>query len=181
MKKHDPERPVTFRQTVVLETLVGAQPSSDYRVESQGGHNKFLPFLKTNYTPTRIRVCRKLGISSARQIINIDPPLNRANDPEDLDRHRSRAGRRKGYREIRRHRLHAFQADKAIPRRRQEDLKFRLLGATSATWPDAVAMANYLIDLITATPRTRDIRRGEFATHRLDNLTRLGDRMKEQT
>lgn len=72
-------------------------------------------------------------------------------------------------------------ADKTILRRRQEELKFRLLGATSATWPDAVAMANYLIDIFAATPRTRTLRRGEFTAHTQDDLTRLGDRRKEQS
>lgn len=172
--------PATVRRTFVLEELEGTQPSGNYSVETRGEHNRFLPFLNANHTSTWIRVCRESGISGVRQIINIDP-LNLADDPEDPDRRRGRAAWSKGYREIRRHRLHALQADETILRRRQEELKFRLLGATSATWPDAVAMANYLIDIFAATPRTQNPRRDDFTVHTLDDLTRLDDRTKEQS
>lgn len=175
--------PTTVSRIFVLEELEGAQPSGNYSVETRGEHNRFLPFLNANHTSTWIRVCRKSGISGVRQIIDIDP-LNLADDPKAPDRRRGRIARRKGYREIRQHRqhrLHALQADETILRRRQEELKFRLLGATSATWPDAVAMANYLIDIFAATPRTRTLRRGEFTVHTQDDLTRLGDQTKEQS
>jgi len=103
-----------------------------------------------------------------------------ADAPVNLDKHRGRAALKKGYREINWHRLHALQADEAILRRRQEELKFRLLGATTSTWPDVVATAHYLVDLFAAKPRTRKLHRGEFTAHTLDDLARLGDHTKEQ-
>lgn len=103
-----------------------------------------------------------------------------ANDPINLNKHRGRAAPRKGYREIRRHRLHALRTDAATQWRRQDELKFRLLGATASTWPDVVATANYLIDLFAATPRARNLRRREVTAHTLGDFTRPVNRRKNR-
>ncbi len=54
-------------------------------------------------------------------------------DPVDLDEHRGMAGQIAT--DIRRQRLHEFQADQATLRRRQEELEKLLLAAPAETWP----------------------------------------------
>lgn len=81
--------------------------------------------------------------------------------------------------ELRRERLHEFQADQAALRRRQEELEKLLLAAPAETWPEAAAKAQYLIELYAATPEARDPRRKELIAHALDDLARLCDRERE--
>ncbi len=100
-------------------------------------------------------------------------------DPVDLDERRGMAAQKAT--EIRRHRLHEFQADQAALRRRQEELEKLLLAAPAETWPEAAAKAEYLIQLFAATPEARDPRRKKLIAHALDDLTRLSDRANERS
>jgi hypothetical protein len=100
-------------------------------------------------------------------------------DPVELDERRGMAAQKAT--EIRRQRLHEFQADQAALRRRQEELEKLLLAAPAETWPEAAAKAQYLIQLFAATPEARDPRRKELIAHALDDLTRLCDRTEEHS
>ena len=100
-------------------------------------------------------------------------------DAVDLDEHRGMAAQKAT--EIRRQRIHEFQADQAALRRRQEELEKLLLAAPAETWPEAAAKAQYLIQLFAATPEAQDPRRKKLIAHALDDLTRLCDREKEQS
>lgn len=104
-----------------------------------------------------------------------------ANDPINFDKHRGRAALMTGYREISWHRPHALPADGTALHCRQEDLKYRLLGATTSSWPDVVATAHYLVDLFTVKPRTGELRRREFTTPTPDDFVRPGDYTKERS
>lgn len=97
-------------------------------------------------------------------------------DPVDLDEHRGMAAQKAT--EMRRQRLHDFQADQAALRRRQEELETLLLAAPAETWSEAAAKAQYLIQLFAATPEAQDPRRKELIAHALDDLARLCDRAK---
>lgn len=98
-------------------------------------------------------------------------------DPVDLDERRGMAAQQAT--EMRRQRLHEFQADQAALRRRQEELERLLLAAPAETWPEAAAKAQYLIQLFAATAEAQDPRRKELIAHALDDLARLCDRAKE--
>ncbi len=98
-------------------------------------------------------------------------------DPVDLDEHRGMAAQKAT--DIRRQRLHEFEADRAALRRRQEELEKILLAAPAQTWPEAAAKAQYLIQLFAATPEAQDPRRKKLIADALDDLTRLCDRAKE--
>ena len=98
-------------------------------------------------------------------------------DPVDLDAHRGMAAQKAT--DIRRQRLHEFEADQEALRRRQEELEQLLLAAPAQTWPEAAAKAQYLIQLFAATPEAQDPRRKELIAHALDDLSRLCDRAKE--
>ena len=100
-------------------------------------------------------------------------------DPVDLDEHRGMAAQEAT--EVRRQRLHEFQADQVALRRRQEELEKLLLAAPAETWPEAAAKAQYLIQLFAATPEAQDPRRKELIADTLDDLNRLCDRAKEQS
>ena len=95
-------------------------------------------------------------------------------EPVDLDEHRGRAAQKAT--ELRRGRLHEFQADQAALRRRQEKLEKLLLAAPAQTWPEAAAKAQYLIQLFADTSEAQDPRRKELIAHALEDLTRLCDR-----
>jgi len=98
-------------------------------------------------------------------------------DPVDLDERRGMAAQQAT--EMRRQRLHEFQADQAALRRRQEELERLLLAAPAETWPEAAAKAQYLIQLFAATAEAQDPRRKELIAHALDDLAQLCDRTKE--
>lgn len=100
-------------------------------------------------------------------------------DPVDLDAHRGMAAQQAT--DIRRQRLHEFEADQAALQRRQEELERLLLAAPAETWPEAAAKAQYLIQLFAATPEAQDERRKELIAHALDDLSRLGDRAKDHS
>ena len=100
-------------------------------------------------------------------------------NPVDLDEHRGMAAQKAT--ELRRQRLHEFQADQAALRRRQEELENLLVAAPAETWPEAAAKAQYLIQLFAATPEAQDPRRKELIAHALDDLTRLCDRTTEHS
>jgi len=99
--------------------------------------------------------------------------------PVELDEHRGMAAQKAT--EIRRLRLHEFQAEQAALRRRQEELETLLLAAPAETWPEAAAKAQYLIQLYSATLEAQEPRRKELIAHALDDLTRLCDRAKERS
>ena len=98
-------------------------------------------------------------------------------DPVDLDEHRGMAAQIET--DLRRQRLHEFQADQAALRRRQEELEKLLLAAPAETWPEASAKAQYLIQLFAGTAEAQNPRYKELIAHALDDLTRLCDREKE--
>ena len=100
-------------------------------------------------------------------------------EPVDLDEHRGMAAQIAT--DIRRQRLHEFQADQAALRRRQEELEKLLLAAPAETWPEAAAKAQYLIQLFSATPEAQNPRYKELITHALDDLTKLCDRENEKS
>jgi hypothetical protein len=100
-------------------------------------------------------------------------------NPVDLDEHRGMDAQKAT--ELRRQRLHEFQADQAALHRRQEELEQLLLAAPAETWPEAAAKAQYLIQLFAATPEAQDPRRKELIAHALEDLTRLCDRAKEHS
>ena len=100
-------------------------------------------------------------------------------EPVDLDEHRGMAAQIAT--DIRRQRLHEFQADQAALRRRQEELEKLLLAAPAENWPEAAAKAQYLIQLFAATPEAQNPRHKKLIAHALDDLTRLCDRAKDQT
>lgn len=99
--------------------------------------------------------------------------------PVDLDKHRGMAAQRAT--EIRRERIHAFQADQDALRLRQEELERLLLAAPAETWPEAAAKAQYLIQLYAATADAQNARRKRLIALALDDLSRLCDRAEEQT
>ena len=98
-------------------------------------------------------------------------------DPVDLDEHRGMAAQIAT--DLRRQRLHEFQADQAALRRRQEELEKLLLAAPAETWPEAAAKAQYLIQLFAATAEGQNPRYKELIAHAIDDLTKLCDREKE--
>ena len=98
-------------------------------------------------------------------------------DPVDLDERRGMAAQKAT--ELRRQRLHEFQADQAALRRRQEELEKLLLAAPAETWPEAAAKAQYLIELFAATPEAQDPRRKKLIAHALEDFARLCGRGKE--
>jgi hypothetical protein len=100
-------------------------------------------------------------------------------DPVELDERRGLAAQKAT--EIRRQRLHEFEADQAALQRRQEALEKLLLAAPAETWPEAAAKAQYLIKLFAATPEAQDPRRKELIAHALEDLSRLCDRAKEHS
>jgi len=81
--------------------------------------------------------------------------------------------------DIRRQRLHEFQADQVALRLRQEELEKLLMAAPAETWPEAAAKAQYLIQLFADTPEAQDPRRKELIAQALDDFARLYDRLKE--
>jgi len=95
-------------------------------------------------------------------------------EPVDLDEHRGMAAQKAT--EIRRERLHQFQADHMALRRRREELEKLLLAAPAETWLEAAAKAQYLIQLFADTPEAQDPRRKELIAHALEDLKRLSDR-----
>ncbi len=107
------------------------------------------------------------------------------NDPDNpdnpvvLDEHRGMTAQKAT--EIRRQRLHEFQADQTALRLRQEELEKLLLAAPAETWPEAAAKAQYLLQLFAATAEAQDPRRKELIAHALDDLTRLCGRAKEHS
>jgi DNA-binding IclR family transcriptional regulator len=92
--------------------------------------------------------------------------------PVELDEHRGMAAQKST--ELRR-RLHEVQADQAALWRRQDEFERYALAAPSATWPEAVAKARYLIQLFAATPEAQDPRRQKLIAKVLDELARLSD------
>jgi hypothetical protein len=98
-------------------------------------------------------------------------------DPVDLDAHRGMAAMQAT--EIRRQRLHEFQADQAALQRRQEELEKLLLAAPAESWPEAAAKALYLIEIFATTPEAQDPRRKKLIAQTLEDITRLSDRAKE--
>lgn len=94
--------------------------------------------------------------------------------PVDLDKHRGMAAQRAT--EIRRERIHAFQADQEALRLRQEELEKLLLAAPAETWPEVAAKAQYLIQLYAATPDAQNARRQRLIALALHDLRQLCDR-----
>lgn len=98
-------------------------------------------------------------------------------EPVDLDEHRGMAAQQAT--EVRRERIQEFQADQIAMQRRQEELERLLLAAPAATWPEAAAKAEYLIQLFAASPYGQRPRCQELIAHTLDDLSRLSDQAEE--
>lgn len=97
--------------------------------------------------------------------------------PVDLDEHRGMEAQKAT--ELRRQRLHEFQADQEALQYRQQELEKLLLAAPAETWPEAAVKAHYLIRLFATTAEAQDPRRQQLIAHALGDLTRLCDRAKE--
>ncbi len=98
-------------------------------------------------------------------------------DPVDLDAHRGMAAQKAT--DIRRQRLHEFEADQAALQRQKQELEHLLFASPAETWPQAAAKAKYLLQLFAITPEAQDPRRQELIAQALDDLNRLCDRAKE--
>jgi hypothetical protein len=98
-------------------------------------------------------------------------------EPVDLDERRGMAAQKAT--EIRRQRLHEFQADQIALRQRQNDLEKLLLAAPAKTWPEAAAKAQYLIQLFSATLEAQEPQRKRLIAHALEDLNRLCGEAKE--
>ena len=120
--------------------------------------------------PTDSRSTETIVIRSERQEAM-------TNDLVDLDEHRSMAAQKAT--DLRRQRLHEFEADQAALRHRQEELEKLLLASPAANWTEAAAKAKYLIQLFMDTAEAQDPRRMELIARALDDLDRLCDREKE--
>ena len=97
-------------------------------------------------------------------------------DPVDLDKRRSTAGRMAT--EIRRHSLKDFEAAQEALRHQQAELETQLLAEPADTWPEAAAKAQYLIRLYAKTPEAQDARRKKLIERALGDLARLIDQGK---
>jgi len=106
-----------------------------------------------------------------------DKPMN--DKPVDLDKHRGMAAQKAT--EIRRERIHEFQADQEALRLRQEELERLLLAAPAETWPEAVAKVQYLIQLYAATADGQHPRRKQLIALTLEDMQRLSDRGSEHS
>ena len=102
-----------------------------------------------------------------------------ADDLIDLDEHRHSADQKAT--DIRRQRLYEFQTDQEALRRRQEELENLLMADKAETWPEAVAKAQYLIELFAATAEAQTPRRKELIAHTLDDLARLCGRARDRS
>ena len=100
-------------------------------------------------------------------------------DPVDLDERRGMAAQQATT--IRRQGLFRFQAEQLAMQRRHEELDKLLTSAPAQTWPEAAAMAQFLIRMFADTPEAQDPRRKELIEHALDDLTRLCDRENEHS
>ena len=81
--------------------------------------------------------------------------------------------------EIRRERLHEFEADQAALQRHKEELEHLLLASPAQTWSQAAAKAKYLLHLFATTPEAQDRRRKELIAQAVYDLNRLCDRAEE--
>ncbi|MDH3659422.1 MAG: hypothetical protein OEU92_05215 [Alphaproteobacteria bacterium] len=98
-------------------------------------------------------------------------------EPVDLDEHRGMMAQQAT--EVRRERIQEFQADQIALQRRQEELERQLLAAPAATWSEAAAKAEYLIQLFAATPYGQTPRCKDLIAHTLDDLSRLSGQVEE--
>ena len=98
-------------------------------------------------------------------------------EPVYLDKHRGMAAQKAT--EIRRQKLHEFQADQMALRQRQHDLEQLLLAAPAKTWPEAAAKAQYLIQLFATTLEALEPQRKLLIAHTLEDLNRLCSEAKE--
>ena len=100
-----------------------------------------------------------------------------AEEPVFLDDYRGAAARETT--ESRRESLEECQVELEALQRRQKELE-RLIFATRAdAWPEAAAKAQYLIELLAATPAAQDLRLKEMIANALSDLKRLCDRARE--
>jgi hypothetical protein len=101
-----------------------------------------------------------------------------ADDPVELDEHRGMAAQKST--EIRR-RLHAVRADHVALLRRQEEFELHAAAAQSASWAEAAAKAQYLIELFAETPEARNPRRQELIAKVLDEFAKLSRLSESET
>jgi len=101
-----------------------------------------------------------------------------ADDPVELDEHRGMAAQKST--EIRR-RLHAVRADHVALLHRQEEFELHAAAARSASWAEAAAKAQYLIELFAATPEARNPRRQALIAKVLDEFARLSRLSESET
>jgi hypothetical protein len=92
-------------------------------------------------------------------------------EPIDLDRHRSNAGKMAS--EIRRHANRDSEADEQAARLRQQELEAQLAADTARTWPEVAAKVQYLIRLYAETLEAQDERQTKLIERALADLARL--------
>ena len=91
--------------------------------------------------------------------------------PIDLDGRRSQTGRKEA--EIRRDLLADIRSGQAAARRRQEAFEDALFARPAATWGEAAAKVEYLLQLFAATPHAVAPERQRIIAGVLDDLVRL--------
>lgn len=92
-------------------------------------------------------------------------------EPVDLDQRRGMAAQKAT--ELRRQQLENFQAQQAALSRRQRELETLLQSEPAASWPEAAAKAQYLIQLLADAPEGQDPRRQSLIAQTLEDLDRL--------
>lgn len=93
-------------------------------------------------------------------------------EPVELDERRGMTAQKAT--EIRRC-LQEVQADQVALQHRQEEFENFLIAAPAATWAEAAAKAQYLLQLFAATLDAQDSRRQKLIANVLDDFNRLSD------
>ena len=92
-------------------------------------------------------------------------------EPVDLDRHRSSAGKMAS--EMRRHANRASEEDQEAFRSRQQELETQLLAESARTWTQAAVKAQYLIRRYAETQEAQDARHQKLIERALADIARL--------
>ncbi|MBT7509695.1 MAG: hypothetical protein HN650_04675 [Rhodospirillaceae bacterium] len=88
----------------------------------------------------------------------------------ELDGHRNKETRKSV--DIRR-KMQELQIDQELVQHRREELERLLLSTPAATWREAAMTAQYLLQLIAATPAGQEPRCKDLIDQSFDDLTRL--------
>jgi hypothetical protein len=97
--------------------------------------------------------------------------------PVDLDERRGAAALTAAI--IRRRRHQGSQGELITLQRHRLELETLPHAVPAQTWPEAAAMARYVIELFAATPEAQDPRRKALIAHALDDLTRMCARAQD--